>query len=242
LKSDGSIVGWGNNTYGQCDVPEPNTDFIAMSGASVFSESTGIHCLGLKSDGSIVGWGDNTHGQCDVPEPNADFLAVAAGAGYSMALKPDGSVITWGIPIDDPVPNSDFEFTADGGWIGGPAPVGCPLAVRTESPVAVGDQEESFPTEQLPPVTQLFGAYPNPFNPQTTIAFTLDRTQHVIIDVFSMKGGRVRELIDNTFADGEHQITWDGRDAYGQSVPSGTYVIRLATETAVQARKVMLLR
>ncbi|MCK4341553.1 MAG: hypothetical protein KAY37_07520, partial [Phycisphaerae bacterium] len=56
----GSIVAWGYNYDGQCDVPTPNTDFVALAGG-------GDHSLGLKSDGSIVAWGSNGSGQCDVP-------------------------------------------------------------------------------------------------------------------------------------------------------------------------------
>ena len=72
LKSDGTIVAWGNNDDGQCNVPAPNADFVAVA-AGIY------HSLGLKSDGTIVAWGDNDDGQCDVPAPNADFVAVAAG-------------------------------------------------------------------------------------------------------------------------------------------------------------------
>ena len=74
LKSDGTIVAWGSNGYGQCDVPAPNADFVAVVGGL-------LHSLGLKSDGTIVAWGYNDDGQCDVPAPNAGFVAVAAG-GY----------------------------------------------------------------------------------------------------------------------------------------------------------------
>ena len=50
LKSDGTIVAWGHNGSGQCNVPAPNADFVAVAGG-------GYHSLGLKSDGTIVAWG-----------------------------------------------------------------------------------------------------------------------------------------------------------------------------------------
>jgi len=236
LKSNGAIVAWGSNEHGQCDVPEPNTDFVAAAAG-------GRHSLGLKTDGSIVAWGSNEYGVCDVPEPNSDFIAIAADISISMGLKSDGSVITWGNPIDEPVPNVGFESIA-AGKISFLDPLCFAFGIRPESPVSIDEQDE-LPDEQeesLPTVTQLIGAYPNPFNPQTTVAFTLDRSQHVVIDVFSVTGGRVTELVNRTYAEGEHQITWDGRNASGRSVPSGTYVIRLSTETVVRASKVMLLK
>jgi hypothetical protein len=80
LKSDGTIVAWGYNDYGQCDVPAPNADFVAVAGGR-------YHSLGLKSDGTIVAWGRNDQDQCDVPAPNADFVAIAAGQIHSLGLK-----------------------------------------------------------------------------------------------------------------------------------------------------------
>ncbi|MCP4592829.1 MAG: hypothetical protein GY842_19005, partial [bacterium] len=85
----GTIVAWGANYYGQCNVSSPNADFVGVAGGMV-------HSLGLKSDGSIVAWGDNTDGQCDVPSPNTDFVGVAGGAYHSLGLKSDGTIVAWG--------------------------------------------------------------------------------------------------------------------------------------------------
>jgi alpha-tubulin suppressor-like RCC1 family protein len=85
LKADGSIVAWGYQGVGACDVPEPNTGFVVVAaGAS--------HGLGVKEDGSIVAWGFNNYGQCDVPEPNANFVAVSGGAYHSLGVRVDGTV------------------------------------------------------------------------------------------------------------------------------------------------------
>ena len=87
--SGGSIAAWGKNWSGQCNVPAPNADFVAIDGGNE-------HSLGLKSDGSIVAWGSNEAGQCDVPEPNAGFVAVAGGEQHSLGLKADASIVAWG--------------------------------------------------------------------------------------------------------------------------------------------------
>jgi len=89
LKADGAIVAWGDNGYGQCNVPAPNSGFIALAAGCG-------HSLGLKSDGSIVAWGWNGYGQCNVPAPNSGFTAVAAGGYHSLGLKGNGSVVAWG--------------------------------------------------------------------------------------------------------------------------------------------------
>ena len=89
LYAVGEIAAWGLNDNGQCDVPEPNTDFTDISAGWYFS-------LGLKQDGSIVAWGDNEYGQCNVPAPNTGFIAISAGAYHSLGLKADGSIVAWG--------------------------------------------------------------------------------------------------------------------------------------------------
>ena len=66
LKSDGSIVAWGENWNGQTNVPLPNADFAAVAAGWG-------HALGVKSDGRIVAWGWNGFGQTTVPSPNASF-------------------------------------------------------------------------------------------------------------------------------------------------------------------------
>ena len=121
----GSIVAWGRNFHGQCNVPEPNHGFVAVAGG-------GYHSLGLKADGSIVAWGCNEYNQCEVPAPNEDFVAVAGGAGHSLGLKAgapscpadfdgDGEVDTadllhllgaWGTPDGDVDGDGDTD-TAD---------------------------------------------------------------------------------------------------------------------------------
>jgi hypothetical protein len=78
LKSDGSIVGWGDDEYGQGSPPEGN-DYVAVAAGD-------RHSLALKSDGSIVGWGYNAYGQASPPDGN-DYVAIAAGAYHSLALK-----------------------------------------------------------------------------------------------------------------------------------------------------------
>ena len=109
----GSIVAWGLTYDGQCNVPAPNTGFVAVAGGS-------SHSLGLKADGSIVPWGSNDFGECNVPAPNSDFVAVAAIGDDSLGLKGDGSLVAWGSnghgECDVPAPNSGFVAVAGGLW------------------------------------------------------------------------------------------------------------------------------
>ena len=95
-------------------------------------------------------------------------------------------------------------------------------------------------TPQL--VTGLRGAQPNPFNPMTTVFFTVASPQHVTLSVFDMSGHRVAELANGVFAAGEHPVQWNGKDADGRDVSSGPYLIYMESETRTYSSKLMLVR
>ena len=91
LKSDGSVVAWGDNSAGQCDVPDPN-NYLAISAGNQFS-------VAIAADKSIAAWGDDTYGQVTNAPVGTDFKAVSAGFNHAVALKEDGSLVAWGRDI-----------------------------------------------------------------------------------------------------------------------------------------------
>jgi hypothetical protein len=109
--SAGSILAWGYNTSGQCNVPAPDTGFTAVAAGS-------WHTLGLTSDGVIIAWGDNGGGQCNVPAPDTGFTAIAAGGRHSLALTSAGVIVAWGDNTYGqcavPTPNAGFAAVAAG--------------------------------------------------------------------------------------------------------------------------------
>ena len=102
----------------------------------------------------------------------------------------------------------------------------------------------TYVSDQEVPVrgSYIAAVYPNPFNPQTTITFALGHAQPAVGGVDELTGKRVVVLADRTFTVGNHSLLWNGRDYQGDSMPSGTYLVRLETESGVEARKVMLVR
>ena len=83
---------------------------------------------------------------------------------------------------------------------------------------------------------------PNPFNPKTTIAFTLPTPQDVTIDVFDIAGRRVVTLIDDSLGAGQHFVEWTGRDADGKKVASGIYFYRMNVGDQEFSKKMVLLK
>jgi hypothetical protein len=94
------------------------------------------------------------------------------------------------------------------------------------------------PTSQAGP--SLTRIQPNPFNPSTSLHFELPRATPVRLEVYDLRGRRVRILMADVLPAGEHAVDWDGSDEHGRPVASGTYVARLATPGAIRSRTLML--
>jgi hypothetical protein len=117
---------------------------------------------------------------------------------------------------------------------------GAPVAMVTDTisvdviPTGIGDGPLAR--------TELFPAYPNPFNPTTTIRYSLAARQHVRIDVFDVTGARVITLVDESRPAGIQRVAWNGRDTRDEPVASGVYLIRMQTADHRFVRKAMLLK
>ena len=110
-----------------------------------------ILCLCIAQSafaGSIVGWGDNQEGQATPPEGN-DFVAIAAGALSSLALKSDGSIVSWGSDLSTKPPDSnDFVAIAAGGPLGPPMKwVGYGLALKSDGSIVCWDHGPVTPPD-----------------------------------------------------------------------------------------------
>ena len=105
----------------------------------------------------------------------------------------------------------------------------------TEPVSSIGDEEV--------PETMLLGSnYPNPFNPRTTIPFHLNHSGQTHLDIYDIRGKRVRTLIDAVLHRGDYSVQWDGLDESGSLTSSGIYHVVLSTPDEIQDIKVTLLR
>ncbi|MFQ6093453.1 MAG: choice-of-anchor D domain-containing protein, partial [bacterium] len=84
--------------------------------------------------------------------------------------------------------------------------------------------------------------YPNPFNPETRIAYTLPEGGRVTLAVYNTLGQKVKRLVDGSQSSGRYAVLWDGRDDLGQDVPSGIYIAVLRSGTFTDRKKMVLLK
>lgn len=90
--------------------------------------------------------------------------------------------------------------------------------------------------------TALLGNYPNPFNPETTISFALAKKGNVKVDIFNIKGQKVKTLFNGNLDKGKHNLVWDGSDKNNRKVASGIYLYRLKTARKDFNSKMILMK
>ena len=93
LKADGTVVGWGENYYGESTIPAGLANVVAIAAGY-------NHSLALKADGTVVGWGENYSGQTNGVLAGSNVVTIAGGFDHSLALMVVGTFVVWG----------DYEF------------------------------------------------------------------------------------------------------------------------------------
>lgn len=94
----------------------------------------------------------------------------------------------------------------------------------------------------IPLVTALQRNYPNPFNPETTIAFSLKEDDFVTIEVYNSRGQKVRTLVNEFREAGNHQVLWNGRDENSREVASGVYFYRMKSGRYTSTGKMLMMK
>ncbi len=90
--------------------------------------------------------------------------------------------------------------------------------------------------------TQLIGNYPNPFNPETNIRFSLKEAAKVSIEIYNVKGQLVRKLVNDVRDAGDHVAVWNGTDNNGRAVSSGVYYFKMNTGKYSSTKKMILMK
>lgn len=116
------------------------------------------------------------------------------------------------------------------------------LASASFNDGSITTQLENGPMLAMPTTYALYANVPNPFNPQTVIAFDLAQDSPVQLVVYDVLGQQVRSLVSGFLPAGSQRVLWDGRDQRGSQVGSGVYFYRLAAGEFVQTRRMMLLK
>jgi hypothetical protein len=103
-------------------------------------------------------------------------------------------------------------------------------------------KHEDIDSGALPVFTTLKSNYPNPFNPETTISYDIAEETDVTLDVYNIRGQKVKTLVNERMKPGYNSVIWNGKDDNNRNVASGVYFYRLKTSDKTLTKKMMLLK
>jgi hypothetical protein len=233
--------------YDLCDPASPNYSAAnvtwyetTLKSQYVNNNSTSLNLVGVAGDpisnglNLTIQGGDGANNQTD-----PDVIRPLTGAGTAWTYQTGGTTaatrvlgtgyravnLGFGLEAVSSAANREQVMTNALSWL-------------AESPVAVDDAGAGA----VPGAFRLEQARPNPFNPSTTIAFTLDRPGAARLRIIDAAGHAVRVLADETLAAGRHVRTWDGRDESGRGMASGVYLAELTVGGGTEWVKLNLVR
>ena len=131
-----------------------------------------------------------------------------------------------------------WESTMDAGNEG----ITAKLAHFSDIVLAPKDSPTAVDATPSPAAFSLGANYPNPFNPETTIGFSLGTASDIRLDIYTITGQHIRTLAAGMTSAGTHSVVWDGADDHGNHLTSGMYIYRLTAGAFTQSRKLMLMK
>jgi hypothetical protein len=159
-----------------------------------------------------------------------EFASVRSETGDMLISHRDGEVVRVGLAR---MGEGESELLK---VFGGDVPPSISRAMLNETPVEVPS------SSSIPIAFSLEQNAPNPFNPATTIRFTVAQSAPVNLAIYNLNGQLVREVVNDEMPAGSHEVVWDGRDAVSREVSSGVYVYRLRSGVQTAVNRMTLVR
>ncbi|MEA2095123.1 MAG: right-handed parallel beta-helix repeat-containing protein [Candidatus Cloacimonadota bacterium] len=166
-------------------------------------------------------------------EGNIDEDPLFVGAGeHPFSLQDLSPCVNTGIPDTTGLNLPEYDLAGNPRIYGGRIDMG----VYENQNVVVGIDDNLIPL-----FTKLNKNYPNPFNPTTTISFSIPEESTIELYIYNIKGQKIKTLVSDQFTVGQHSIIWNGDDDFGNSISSGVYLYKLNVNGKTEAVKKCLL-
>ncbi len=176
----------------------------------------------------------------------ADDMNVSIAFSSAGSNDPDGVINGWSWDFGDGFISTDANpthiYTTPGVFV-------VTLTVTDDLGATNADTTSATIVDPAAPVTpsvlpgaRIASIYPNPFNPMTNIQFSVGEPGRVQIEIYSVKGERVRVLLNENRNAGDFVMRWNGTDDRGQMVPSGAYFCRVRNQAGTDVQPLMLLK
>jgi len=241
---------WYNGGGIHCIDSNPSLENVTISGNSAPNSGCGggIYCSGSNPNlVNCVLWNDfpdEISGTATVTysdiqggwegEGNIDEDPLFVGIGeYPFMLQDLSPCVNAGIPDTTGLNLPEFDLAGNPRVYGGRIDMG---AYETQNVVVNTDEN------LIPLITKLNQNYPNPFNPTTTINYSLRENSKVTLNIYNIKGQKVKQLVSDQLPAGQHSVVWNGKDENKKPVSSGIYFYKLKTGDFEKTRKMILMK
>ncbi len=230
------VAGWGNNgTDGSVRKFDQNGQFVEVFISSVTLQGP-VNCWWDGSELFVQDW---TTGNIERYDEEKTYLGsyisnLVRTEGYDWDENDNLYLCDWETDVInqyDPQGNFVAEFASGGGM---DTPNGLVFGPKYQA-TGIKEAETTLPDE-----FSLGLNYPNPFNPSTTIRYTLPAASDVRLEILNILGQPVRTLVQRLESAGHKEIVWDGRDDSGNAMPGGIYIYRLKADQFSATRKMIL--
>ncbi len=185
--------------------------------------------LSLPPGGRVIVWCDE---QLDQKGIHANFK-LSAGGEFIALTDSDGVTVLDSITFGAQKKNISFGRFPD---------AGVSMGFMSPTPLAVNSVITSVGHPESVPECFSIAAFPNPFNPATTIRYFLPQDQLVLMNIADLLGRSVWNRSPERISAGEHFVIWGGKDDRGNSLSSGMYLFRMQAGSTVSILKLMLLK
>ncbi len=210
--------------------------YLDDGGASVQGAS-----LLIEFNPSVLGWVETVAGNTNSLQGGPLFFR--SGLGERGRLWIDVAALGDGGTIDDGCELALVRFRSLAAGDPGVRLVEADLRSTANEPLhTVMEEIEPERPFSAGSTTRFAGAWPNPFNPMTTIHYELAEPEHVRLRVFDSRGRFVRDLVDEVRESGAHRVVWDGRDRSGRHTGSGVYLVRMSAGDYSKNSRLVILK
>ena len=185
---------------------------------------------------------------------SASYPEFETGPGFEYRLRIVQSNENGNIPYSyTDISDTSFTFFPDSSTFAGPNNnyIWSLYTTEQDLPEVLDGQSGVFfvvlpamniESDNIPNEFKLHSAYPNPFNPSTTIQFDIPEDSFVSLNVFDMMGRKIKTLLNDKISAGRRSITWDGTNNLNQVVSAGTYFYMISTSNYKSTKKLILLK
>jgi endonuclease I/chitodextrinase len=205
------------------------------------------HTSGAVNTGqTFVGIPENEPPVAVANGPYTADMDVSLSFSSAGSFDPDGTIVAWAWTFGDggssDEANPNYTYPAAGSYQVILTVTDDLNTVHSDTTSAEITDPASAVMATAPAVARIAGIYPNPFNPTTSIQYIVGRSGPVRIEIYSVKGERVRVLLHEEREAGAYTLRWNGTAEGGRAVPSGAYLCRIVNGGQVDTQPLLLLK